>query len=147
MKQVLFICTGNFYRSRLSEALFNHGAEARNLPWKSFSRGLDIEQASGHISHHTRQTLDRLKIDLKYTAPTRQSLTMEDLERAERIFAMDVIEHRPYMENQFPDWLDRITYWECRDVLWEEPDSCIRKIQSNIQALLREITESERLTA
>ena len=37
-KIVLFLCTGNYYRSRFAEALFNSVARKMNLPWKASSR-------------------------------------------------------------------------------------------------------------
>src|SRR5262245_59358254 len=39
MKKILFLCTGNYYRSRYAEEIFNHIAEQRGLAWRAFSRG------------------------------------------------------------------------------------------------------------
>jgi len=36
---VLFLCTGNYYRSRYAEELFNHLARAEGLSWRAISRG------------------------------------------------------------------------------------------------------------
>jgi hypothetical protein len=35
---ILFLCTGNYYRSRYVEELFNHRAKIESLPWRAFSR-------------------------------------------------------------------------------------------------------------
>ena len=40
LKTVVFICTGNFYRSRFSEYLFNALAKQQGLYWRATSRGL-----------------------------------------------------------------------------------------------------------
>ena len=37
---VLFLCTGNYYRSRFAEMLFNHLAVESQLNWKADSRGI-----------------------------------------------------------------------------------------------------------
>jgi protein-tyrosine-phosphatase len=39
-KRVLFVCSGNFYRSRLAELLFNEAAEKAGVVWRAESRGL-----------------------------------------------------------------------------------------------------------
>jgi hypothetical protein len=39
-KIMLFLCTGNYYRSRFAELLFNHLAKQRGLDWQATSRGL-----------------------------------------------------------------------------------------------------------
>ena len=43
--RVLFICTGNYYRSRFAEAVFNHRAGEWAPGWSAFSRGLAIDAA------------------------------------------------------------------------------------------------------
>ncbi len=43
-KTVLFLCTGNYYRSRFAEALFNSVAGRMGLPWRASSRGLALER-------------------------------------------------------------------------------------------------------
>ena len=48
MKTVLFLSTGNYYRSRFAEILFNSIAPRYGLPWKAESRGLGVEWAD-HI--------------------------------------------------------------------------------------------------
>ena len=40
MKTLLFLCTGNYYRSRYAEELFNHRAAPAGLNWRAQSRGL-----------------------------------------------------------------------------------------------------------
>ena len=39
---VLFLCTGNYYRSRFAEVLFNHLARERGSCWRAESLGLDL---------------------------------------------------------------------------------------------------------
>jgi hypothetical protein len=36
---ILFLCTGNYYRSRYAEELFNHLAKVKGHSWRAFSRG------------------------------------------------------------------------------------------------------------
>ena len=37
-KGVLFLCTGNYYRSRFAEVLFNSVAGQMGLPWRAHRR-------------------------------------------------------------------------------------------------------------
>ena len=45
-KHVVFICTGNFYRSRFCEYLFNALAKKHGLRWRATSRGLRAKTAA-----------------------------------------------------------------------------------------------------
>jgi protein-tyrosine phosphatase len=49
MKTVLFLCTGNYYRSRFAEELFNHRAARDGLSWVAQSRALAIERGINNI--------------------------------------------------------------------------------------------------
>src|SRR5437879_12996871 len=48
-KTVLFLCTGNYYRSRFAEVLFNSVAGKMGLPWRASSRGLALERGVHNV--------------------------------------------------------------------------------------------------
>src|ERR1700748_3057315 len=48
-KTVLFLCTGNYYRSRFAEVLFNSVAGKMGLPWRASSRGLALERGVNNV--------------------------------------------------------------------------------------------------
>lgn len=48
-KTVLFLCTGNYYRSRFAEILFNSVAGKMGLPWRASSRGLALERGVNNV--------------------------------------------------------------------------------------------------
>ena len=48
-KTVLFLCTGNYYRSRFAEIYFNSVAVKMGLPWKALSKGLALERGVNNV--------------------------------------------------------------------------------------------------
>lgn len=54
MKSVLFLCTGNYYRSRFAEEFFNHWAEQYVLNWLARSRALAIERGKVNVGPISR---------------------------------------------------------------------------------------------
>src|SRR3954462_15992860 len=48
-KSILFLCTGNYYRSRFAEILFNSVAGKMGLPWQASSRGLALERGVNNV--------------------------------------------------------------------------------------------------
>ena len=46
---VLFLCTGDYYRSRFAEVLFNSVAGKMGLPWRASSRGLALERGVNNV--------------------------------------------------------------------------------------------------
>ncbi len=138
MRQVLFICSGNFYRSRFAEAVFNHHATQRQLPVRAFSRGLatHLVQGEGEISLYTRFALAARGIAIHHTASHPVQLTRADLERAYRTIAVKEAEHRPLMQRLFPDWEDRIEYWAVHDLDAAAPDVSIPLLEQRVLAVL-----------
>ncbi len=65
----LFVCTGNFYRSRFAEAVFNHEAGHAGLGWRAFSRGLRPHLNEGDLSPHTAAALRQRGADLFRAIP------------------------------------------------------------------------------
>ena len=138
MREVLFICTGNYYRSRLAEALFNHGAEERGLAWRAFSRGLatHLVDGAGDISLNTRFALLARGVPLRHTGARPMQLALRDLERAARVVALKEAEHRPLLRALFPAWEDRVEYWHVHDVDVGPPDVAVAEIERLTHGLL-----------
>jgi protein-tyrosine phosphatase len=142
MKKILFICTGNYYRSRFAEALVNYYAPQKATEWRAFSRGLAIWMAEGKISPFTRSALAARNIPESYCGDQRTSLQESDLLKADRIIALDKEEHYSMMLEQFPNWADRISYWTYRDIQWDSPDNVILQIEEAVSLLLDELGNS-----
>jgi len=119
---VLFLCTGNYFRSRFSEELFNHWARRMSLDWHAESRGLMEDMSSlkaqniGKISRHTLDALQMRGIQPRSADRWPQSVTRTEIEYAHRTIALKEDEHRPMMERRFPDLADRIDYWRVDDI-------------------------------
>ncbi len=137
--RILFICTGNYYRSRFAEAIFNFRAEQQHLPWAAFSRGLAVHLAEGYISCFAAEALLARQIDLRHTGSQRVQLSEDDLVKADRRIAMDRREHLPMMQSQFSAWTDKIEYWDVPDLPYRSSDEALPAIEQKIIQLLREV--------
>ncbi len=134
MKEILFICSGNYYRSRFAEAVFNHAAAARGVPWRAFSRGLAIHLVEGDLSPWAEHALRERGIDLAMTGPTRVTLAEADLLRASKIIALKEAEHRPLMRRFFPAWESRVEYWPVHDLDCATPAEALPEIEMKVLA-------------
>ena len=147
MKRILFLCTGNYYRSRFCEEYFNHGAGLRGLAWRADSRGLapdvTVFRNPGPLSPKTLEALrDRgvaLDGDLRYPLAAHSA----DLAQADRTIALSRREHEPMVESFFPAHRPLVGYWEVGDVEIESPASAIEKMIELIERLLQEIQAGE----
>ena len=143
MPEILFICTGNYYRSRFSEAVFNHLAIATGLDWRAFSRGLAIEMAPpGPISPHTLDRLRRRAIPLSSTGPHPRALSEADLRRATRAIAVKEVEHRPMLAARFPGWELRVEYWHVHDLDFALPDEALDELEERVRSLFAELART-----
>ena len=113
---VLFVCTGNYYRSRFAEAVFNHLADKRGLPLRAVSRGLMAHLAPGPLAWDTVDALRARGISLRHTADESEQLTEEALQDARVIIALKDAEHRPMFMHLFPEWTDKVVYWDMTDL-------------------------------
>src|SRR5438445_3502153 len=91
-KTVLFLCTGNYYRSRFAEILFNSVARRMGLPWQASSRGLALERGANNVGPMALSAIAALEaLGVRAAeAVTRlpATVTIEELERADRIVAL-----------------------------------------------------------
>ncbi|MBC2594350.1 low molecular weight phosphatase family protein [Ruficoccus amylovorans] len=140
-RYILFVCTGNYYRSRFAEAVFNHGAQAEGLPWRAFSRGLfpGWVEDNSDLSPHTRAALATRGIPLHHTGSKRTQLTREDMERAAHTIVLKKTEHHPMMRKAFPELADQVEYWEVHDIDFADPAEALPEIEQLVQNLIEQL--------
>jgi protein-tyrosine-phosphatase len=118
-KNVLFLCTGNYYRSRFAEVLFNSVAGKLGLPWRASSRGLALERGVLNVGPMATSAIKALEAmgvcagDDCARPPAK--VTVEDLERADRVVALKEAEHLPLLRERFPAWAEKVEFWQVDD--------------------------------
>jgi protein-tyrosine phosphatase len=137
--RVLFLCTGNFYRSRFAEAVFNHHARERSSNWEAFSRGLAIHLAQGALARETIEGLRERGIEVTHTAAEPCKLCVDDLTGAAVVVALHEPEHRPMMLRHFPDWVERTVFWTVPDVNEVHHHTALPEIERRVLALLDQL--------
>ena len=148
VKTVLFLCTGNYYRSRFAEIVFNSLAEANDLLWRADSRGLQLTGANyGPISQHTITGLEPLKISPPDPVRFPIRVSEADLAAASLIVALKEAEHRPMFEMQFPAWTARVEFWQIHDIDCCEPADALPELLATIVDLVARLEAQERMTA
>ncbi len=137
---VLFVCTGNYYRSRYAELYFNATAPAR-LGWRAASRGFAPNPLNpGPIAVSVIQRARERGLPLPADPAYPRRLTEADLHSAQRIIALDEEEHRSYVERYFPAWRNCITYWRVHDLHLMPAAEAFALIERHVDALMRELT-------
>lgn len=137
MNTVLFLCTGNYYRSRFAEELFNH--RAGGLAWTALSRALAIERGGANVGAVSPLALRALQTR-GVVARSRERMplacTPADLEAADLIVALSEREHRGLMQERFPAWAGRTTYWQVEDIGITPADVALACVERQIEELL-----------
>lgn len=133
---VLFLSTGNFYRSRFAEACFNFHAVNTGVRWKARSRGFRPYPASENLSQLAVNRLKHLGIPLSHTAQAPCGICESSLVSASLVVALYEQEHRPFFRSSFPKWEDRCRYWNVPDIDELDPASALPKIEAEVEALV-----------
>jgi len=137
--RVLFLCTGNYYRSRYAEEIFNHRVALDGLGWRAFSRAV-AEQLSpqnvGPISPHALEALRAKGIPPGGAARNPVLCTLDDFAQAELVVALKDAEHRPMVERRFAGVAHRVQYWDVDDVEYLDPATALGKIDEQVGLLI-----------
>ncbi len=141
-RYVLFLCTGNYYRSRYAEELFNFRAREQGLPWRAFSRGVAERGAPDNVGPISRFALDALQekeIVPEGAARYPQPCVLADFRQAQLVIALKEAEHRPLIEQRFPEVADRVTYWHVDDIEFAQPVDALAMIDNRVAKLILEL--------
>jgi protein-tyrosine phosphatase len=133
LKRLLFLCTGNYYRSRYAEILFNAKASAIRLAWRANSRGLDFTAGKNNVGPLSLFVADRLKrrgFGLVASPRMPQQVSASDFAGADLVIALNEAEHRPILVARFAEWVHRVEYWHVYDTDRAEPNEALSNVKS-----------------
>ncbi len=143
--RVLFLCSGNYYRSRFAELFFNHLAEAEGLPYRADSAGLwpaCHTHNPGPMSPHTIAALDERGVRMPAVLRAPRDVARADIEHSALTVALKEAEHRPLVMKRFPALLARIEFWHVDDVDDAPPSVALPMIERLVRDLVRRLAAS-----
>ena len=138
--KILFLCTGNYYRSRFAEELVNHFAPTLNLSVCAYSLGLARNitalRNSGPMSPHTKKRLAEMGIAPLRDTEFPKEFVADDFVKYDRVIALSVDEHQPMVNEYFPELTDKIEFWGVEDVHLWRPKKALDLIIQQVEKLL-----------
>ena len=138
MKQVLFLCTANYYRSRFAGHLFNGLALEAHLEWRADSRGLEAENWSniGPISRYAAGGLTLRGVPINGDHRLPKQVVLADLANADLVVAVKQAEDRAMIAAEFPLWTDIVEYWHIDDLDCAGPEEALPLLEEQVRGLV-----------
>ena len=139
---ILFLCTGNYYRSRYAEILFNTLVARDHLPLHAESRGIATELGVdniGPLSRYAHKALHHRGIRHPSMERMPMQVSATDLQNANLIIALDADEHRPMMRLRLPDWAEKVEYWSIGDLGVTSPEAAIPALETKVAELIERL--------
>ena len=140
--RLLFLCTGNYCRSRFAEALFNALADEAGLSWRAFSRGLTVgrEGNTGPISKDAVEGLAARGLPIQEPIRFPMQVGEYDLANADLVVALKEEDHRSVLQSRYSHWSDRVEYWHVDDLDSAVAQDALSELERNIKALIRRLS-------
>ncbi len=140
MNRILFLCSGNYYRSRFAEEVFNGKTGAAPSGWRAESRGLRLNPNNiGPIAELVLRRLARLEVKPTNAGRNPVALKKSDLDDAALVIGMSRKEHYPLMKRMFPTYADQIAYWDVEDTGRMPPDVAFQRIELLVDPLIDDV--------
>jgi protein-tyrosine phosphatase len=141
MKRALFLCSGNYYRSRFAEIVFNWHASERGIGWRAESRGLALDRRNaGPISQYTTSALAARGISWADYLRAPLPVTEADFAASQRVIAIKEAEHRPIVEARFAGWRHVVEYWCVHDIDCAMPNQALPQLEREVLGLLERLS-------
>src|SRR5437763_10522500 len=114
-KTILFLCTGNYYRSRFAEIVFNSVASKMGLAWRASSKGLALERGVNNVGSMAAAAIKALEAmgirDAEQCGRLPAQAMQVDLKKADIIIALKHAEHLPLLQERFPAFAEKVQFW------------------------------------
>lgn len=143
-KHVLFLCTGNYYRSRFAEELFNFLAKSNGLNWWAHSAALNEPLGRtinvGSMSAHTIEALAQRGITPLARDRMPRQLDPNEVADYDQVIALSESEHKPMLQGLHPELVDQVEFWTVEDLHLVGPEVAIPGIEAKVRAMFNEIS-------
>ena len=130
--KILFVCTGNSFRSPVAEALL-----------KKLRGDLEVYSAGTYpasmIARNARRLLEKENAS-KNLKTTPEGIEQKDMEEYDLIVAMKE-EHRDYLLKEYPQLIEKILVWNIDDP-YLLPAGSDRRVLKEIKEKVRELSAS-----
>jgi protein-tyrosine-phosphatase len=140
LRRALFLCSANYYWSRLCEELFNHHAAAARLNWQALSRAVRSSPAnlnSGPMSPFATDFLRTRGIRPSNHLRLPLEVTAFDFATSDLVFAVHEPEHRATLEQRWPEMAAAIRYWDIGSLDSAAPGVARARLDDHVGALIR----------
>ena len=140
MNNILFVCTGNIFRSRFAEEVFNHLCKINGVDATAFSAGLQVGRYKQRkIYWPAMNELERLKIEPLRSNEDSVHINDIDVSIYDQIICMDEEEHKPMVRSN--ERLSGFTfqYWNIVDMPKVPSDISLPKCYKKVESLIDQL--------